>query len=47
MIEYLLTLGIVAMEGRGFEYPTDSVVAPNGRLYVPNKSRDMGREGLD
>ena len=46
MIEYLLTLGIVAMEGRGFEYPTDSVVAPNGRLYVPNKSRDYGERGV-
>ena len=46
MIEYMLTLGIVAMEGRGFEYPTDSVTAPNGRLYVPNKSRDFGERGV-
>ncbi len=46
MIDYRLTLGIVAMEGRGFEYPTDSVAAPNGRLYVPNKSRDFGERGV-
>lgn len=46
MIEYLLTLGIVAMEGRGFEYPTDSVSAPNGRLYVTNKSRNYGERGV-
>ena len=46
MIEYMLTLGIVAMEGRGFEYPTDSVMGPNGRLYVPNKSRNYGERGV-
>ena len=46
MIEYMLTLGIVAMEGRGFEYPTDSVMAPNGRIYVPNKSRNFGERGV-
>ena len=46
MIEYMLTLGIVAMEGRGFEYPTDSVMGPNGRLYVPNKSRNFGERGV-
>ncbi len=46
MIEYMLTLGIVAMEGRGFEYPTDSVMASNGRLYVPNKSRNFGERGV-
>ena len=42
----MLTLGIVAMEGRGFEYPTDSVMAPNGRIYVPNKSRNFGERGV-
>jgi hypothetical protein len=34
------------MEGRGFEYPTDSVSAPNGRLYVTNKSRNYGERGV-
>ena len=42
VLEYSTTIGIVAMEGRGFEYPTDTVVAKNGRLYVLNRSRDFG-----
>ena len=46
MLEYWQTIGIVAMEGRGFEYPTDTVVARNGRLYVPNRSRDFGERGV-
>ena len=39
-------LGIVAMEGRGFEYPADSVMAPNWSVYVPNKSRNFGERGV-
>ena len=46
MLEYSHTIGIVAMEGRGFEYPTDTVAAKNGRLYVPNRSRDSGERGV-
>ena len=46
MLEYALTIGIVAMEGRGFEYPTDTVAAKNGRLYVLNRSRDFGERGV-
>ena len=46
MLEYTITIGIVAMEGRGFEYPTDTVVAKNGRLYVLNRSRDFGERGV-
>ncbi len=46
MLEYLQTIGIVAMEGRGFEYPTDTVAAQNGRLYVLNRSRDFGERGV-
>ena len=34
------------MEGRGFEYPTDTVPARNGRMYVPNRSRDFGERGV-
>ena len=34
------------MEGRGFEYPTDTVPAKNGRMYVPNRSRDFGERGV-
>ena len=46
MLEYTHTIGIVAMEGRGFEYPTDTVAAKNGRLYVLNRSRDSGERGV-
>ncbi len=46
MLEYALTIGIVGMEGRGFEYPTDTVAAQNGRLYVLNRSRDFGERGV-
>ena len=46
MLNYLQTIGIVAMEGRGFEYPTDTVAAKNGRLYVLNRSRDFGERGV-
>ncbi len=46
VLEYLTTLGIIAMEGRGFEYPTDMVAASNGRLYVANRSRDFGERGV-
>ena len=46
MLEYWQTIGIVAMEGRGFEYPTDTVPARNGRLYTLNRSRDFGERGV-
>ena len=46
MLHYIQTIGIVAMEGRGFEYPTDTVAAKNGRLYVLNRSRDFGERGV-
>ena len=45
-LTYLLTLGIVAMEGRGFEYPSDALMAENHRLYVTNKSRNYGERGV-
>ncbi len=46
VLEYSLTIGLVAMEGRGFEYPTDLVAARDGRLYVPNRARDLGERGV-
>ena len=45
-LKYCLTLGIVAMEGRGFEYPSDAVIAEKGQIYVTNKSRDYGERGV-
>ena len=46
VLEYDLTVGLSAMEGRGFYYPTDTAVAPNGRLYVPNRSVDGAARGV-
>ena len=46
VLEYSLTIGLIAMEGRGFEYPTDLVAARDGRLYVPNRARDLGERGV-
>ena len=43
LLRYECTLGLSAMEGRGFYYPTDTVVGDNGRLYVANRSV----EGVD
>jgi DNA-binding beta-propeller fold protein YncE len=37
-LKYSFTIGISAMDGRGFYYPTDTVFGKNGRIYVPNKS---------
>ena len=45
VLEYDLTVGLSAMEGRGFYYPTDTALAPNGRLYVPNRSVDGATRG--
>ena len=45
VLEYDLTVGLSAMEGRGFYYPTDTAIAPNGRLYVPNRSVDGAARG--
>ena len=46
MFKYFLTLGIVAMEGRGFEYPKDTWMSNSGRIYVPSQSRDYGERGV-
>ena len=46
VLEYDLTVGLSAMEGRGFYYPTDTAIAPNGRLYVPNRSVDGATRGV-
>ena len=46
ILEYDLTVGLSAMEGRGFYYPTDTAIAPNGRLYVPNRSVEGADRGI-
>ena len=48
-MKYRLTLGVLAMRGRGFEYPTDLVAAKNGKIYVANRSRgddSVGQGGI-
>ncbi|ETW94696.1 NHL repeat-containing protein [Candidatus Entotheonella palauensis] len=42
-LTYRLTIGLSTMEGRGFYYPSDTVIGPNKRLYVLNRSL----EGVD
>ena len=46
MLQYSLTVGLSAMEGRGFYYPTDTVVTSTGRLYVVNRSVDGADRGV-
>ncbi len=43
VLDYELTIGLSTMEGRGFYYPTDTVIGQDGRLYVVNRSL----EGVD
>ena len=45
VLEYDITVGLSAMEGRGFYYPTNTAITPNGRLYVPNRSVDGATHG--
>ena len=45
-LEYALTVGMTTMEGRGFYYPTDVAIGPNGRMYVANKSLESVVRGV-
>ena len=38
LLTYRDTLGITAMQGRGFYYPADAAVGDNGRIYVVSRS---------
>jgi DNA-binding beta-propeller fold protein YncE len=42
-LTYRLTIGLSTMEGRGFYYPSDTVIGHGHRLYVVNRSL----EGVD
>ena len=42
-LTYRLTIGLSTMEGRGFYYPSDTVIGHDHRLYVLNRSL----EGVD
>jgi sugar lactone lactonase YvrE len=39
-LSYDQTLGMTYMEGKGFYYPNDSVVAPDGKIYVLSRGQE-------
>ena len=45
-LRYSHALGVAAMEGRGFYYPNDVAIAPNGRLYVLGRSHEGDTRGV-
>jgi DNA-binding beta-propeller fold protein YncE len=45
-LEYVMTLGMTTMEGRGFYYPVDTAIGQDGRLYVVNRSLDNVTRGV-
>ena len=45
-LKYSFTVGMTAMTGRGFYYPTDTVFGKNGRLYVPNRGIPRVEQGV-
>ena len=45
-LKYSFTVGMTSMDGRGFYYPTDSVMGKDGRLYVPNKGVPIVPRGI-
>ena len=45
-LAYNRTIGVTAMIGRGFYYPTDSAVGYDGRLYVVNRSLQPDIRGI-
>jgi len=45
-LNYVMTLGVAAMEGRGFYYPVDTAMGPNGRLYVLGRGHDGDQRGI-
>ena len=45
-LQYDRTLGVHAMEGRGFYYPVDSAIGPDGRIYGLNRGHDGDNRGV-
>ena len=45
-LEYVMTLGMTVMEGRGFYYPVDTAIGQDARLYVVNRSLDNVTRGV-
>ena len=45
-LEYSHTIGLAAMEGRGFFYPVDTARGKHGRLYTVNRSLEGDDRGI-
>ena len=45
-IRYSHTLGLSAMEGRGFYYPCDTAIGKNGTIYVVSRTLDGINQGV-
>ena len=45
-IEYDLTVGLSAMDGRGFYYPSDTAIGRDGRFYVVNRALESVNQGV-
>ena len=45
-LEYVMTMGMTTMEGRGFYYPVDTAIGQDGRLYVVNRSLGNAARGV-
>ena len=45
-LTYSHTIGLCTMQGRGYYYPSDSVVGKDSRLYVPSRSVEGDPRGV-
>ena len=45
-LKYSLTIGVAAMEGRGFYYPVDVAIRTDGRLFVLGRAHDGDPRGV-
>ena len=45
-LEYDLTLGMTTMEGKGFYYPIDTAISPDGRIYTVSRSPTTAGRGV-
>ena len=45
-LEYSHTIGLSTMAGRGFYYPNDAHIGPDGRIYVVNRSLEGDTRGV-
>ena len=45
-LKYSHTIGLSTMQGRGFYYPTDTLVGVDGRLYVVSRTLDGDNRGV-